>query len=132
MKKQVDIQSIIDQIRSKALSEQELIDLLGDARLLIVANVLIVLPSLRLTRAQSVVDAVMNVATGGQSSKVLLGNITLRKLAAASLQAMSDEEAQNAFQALTATFSEQELNDLQWFIESNQLQAGEHTSEPRQ
>ncbi|MCG8346239.1 MAG: hypothetical protein MI924_00480 [Chloroflexales bacterium] len=124
MRKHTDIQKLIDRIRSKALSDQELVDLLGDERLLVVANVLMTLPSIPLTNARPVVDAVLKVAYGNQSHKVLLGTVSLRKLAALSLQAMQNEEAQQAFQDLVATFNQQERKDLQWLIETNQLQGG--------
>jgi hypothetical protein len=129
MKKQTELQRLIDQIRSNALSDQELARLLDDQRLLVIANVLLTLPAVEPSADQrSIVDAVLNVATGERAEKELMGNVTVKQLAAASLRALRSDEARRAYQTLTATFSPQELDDLDWFIEHNLTQGGR--SEP--
>jgi|GEM_PF-5135138 len=122
MQKQRQLQRMIDDIRGKNLSEQELVRLLNDERLLIVANVLMTLPALQpFSDPRAVVSALVEVATGRHAHKQVMGTVTIRNLAAATLRAVQHKEAQRGFDDVAATLSEQEREDLEWFIQNNLL-----------
>ena len=122
MQKQRQLQRMIDDIRGKNLSEQELVRLLNDERLLIVANVLMTLPALQpFSDPRGVVSALVEVATGRHAHKQVMGTVTIRNLAAATLRAVQHKEAQRGFDDVAATLSEQEREDLEWFIQNNLL-----------
>lgn len=100
-----DIQATIDRIHSGALSEGDLLQLLTDARALVRANVLLELPKRKLVSAELVTSAVVQAARAPDHADVrLMGTVTQRVLAVATLAWLRTDNAKAAF--------ESELNSL--------------------
>jgi len=100
-----DIQATIDRIHSGALGESELLQLLTDDRALVRANVLLELPKRTLISAGLVTSAVVQAAHAPDQAEVrLMGTVTQRVLAVATLAWLRTDSAKVAF--------ERELNSL--------------------
>ena len=114
-----DIQQLIEQIQNRSFSEHELIDLLSDARILVVSNALMVLPKYQLSEPNRAINALLDLASGNHQDQIVFGNTPIKKLAAACLYWMQNYTSEVAFKELTATFNKHEQEDLKWFLEQN-------------
>jgi hypothetical protein len=106
-------QSVIDAIRRDELSEEALIRLLSDPRMLVRANVLMALPRRKLSNSEAVVDAVVGAATDPVRAKIkLMGTLNQRKLAVATLAWLQVDPARRACEALCAEMGDDEREDV--------------------
>lgn len=94
-----DVQSTIDRIRSKSVSDEELLELLTDARALVRANVLMALVNRPSQNGERIAKAVAKAAHAPAHSDVrLMGSVNQRILSVATLAWLQTDVAKTAYE----------------------------------
>lgn len=104
-----EAQKTIDAIVAGKLSEQALVSLLADASALVRANVLMSLPKRNIVDIHMVVEAVIKAASNPTHGGVrLMGTVTQRKLAIATLAWIKSNASIAAYQSLLDELTDEE------------------------
>lgn len=112
----IDTQQIINEIHSSATSTEDLLHLLADKRGIVRANVLFELPNRKISDDGDVVTALKKAATNEFSSFKLMGNVTQRKFAIATLAWMNGSSSKLAYDEMLNNCDEIEAEDIKHLV----------------
>ena len=111
-----DTQQAINKIHCSATSIEDLLNLLEDQRGIVRANVLFELPNREISDDSGVVTALKEAATNELSNVKLMGNVTQRKFAIATLAWINGGSSKLAYDEMLDNCDEAEVEDIKYLV----------------